>query len=141
MGNNFIKGNNYIVNNLNKKLEIHTKGISDNYCFVLCHDDNTIEPHVGKFVYTRNQVKSEVLAIIKALEYIDFVNIKPDPIYIYTSSSEAIRYIDECVYNRNNVNDRNEISKILFLLSDKNVKFFYSLENIANGYISDIFHV
>lgn len=109
------------------KLEIYTKGVFDKYCFVL-NKDEILEPHIGKIIYM-GDTRSEVLAIIKALEYLDFIKIKPDPIFIYTCQ-KAIDFINNCIYERKN------FQNILLLISDKNVKFFSCEKNIASEYIS-----
>lgn len=118
------------INNDNvNKLEIYTKGILFDYCFVL--DDNiNLEPHVGKIPYL-GDTKAEVLAIVKALEYLESFQIKHDPIHIYTCKN-AIDFINGCIYERKN--DK-LTQNILLLISNKNVKFFDCKNNIANGYI------
>lgn len=132
--NIFKMGNN--INKIQKieNIEIHTKGFCDNYCFVLVTNYDDLEPHNGEITYTKNNVISEVYAIVKALEYLNFIQIRYDLIRICTSSQGAIDFIEDCIYNKRH--DK-LVQKILLLLSDKNVKFLHvnSDQNYTKNFI------
>lgn len=123
-------------NKINKiqKLDIHTRGIYNNYCYVFITDYNFLEPHIGEIIYIKNDIISEVHTIVEALEYLNFIQIKYDPIHIYTSNQEAIDFMHECI---NNKEHDKLVQKISLLLSDKNIKFFYVNydQNHANSFL------
>lgn len=115
-----------------ESLDIHTRGVNGKYCFVLVTDYDNLEPHIGELNYTKD---SEIHAIVKALEYIDFIKIQYNPIRIYTSSQAAIEFIQECIYNKRK--DR-LVQKILLLLSNKDIRFLHINfeENQGNAFIN-----
>ena len=112
-----------------KNVDVYTKGENGKCKFVYSYN-NILEPHTRK-IEMANKIDSEILAIIKALETLDGKkeNVK---INVYSSCQEAITYINNSIFYRNE-NDINS-SKILLLTSDKIVNF-YKLDKQNNIFI------
>jgi len=102
-----------------KEVDVYTKGTSGKCNFVLSYDD-MLEPHVRKLDYY-DDFKSEVLAIIIALDYLEKRDF--NKINVYSESEKAVNYIYDCIFYRNK--DDFMLKKILYLVSNKSIKFYY----------------
>ena len=89
-----------------------------------------LEPHFRKISHA-SDLNSELLAIIKSLEYIDkreFNKIK-----IYSESRETIDYINQYIYINQSILSRNKkLKNLLYLISDKCVNFYFKELNENN---------
>jgi hypothetical protein len=90
-------------------VDIYVKvtGFSYEYSF---HYDNLVEPHCGKLESFNN----EILAIIRALEYLPALGIDFQEIVLHTSPS-SISYISDALYHRSD-------NLILLHFADKNIR-------------------
>ena len=120
MGNTNIKEENLDVRI--KEVDVYVKGNLGKCAFVLSYDD-MLEPHFRR-ISLYNQLNSELFSIIKCLEHLDKTDF--NKINVFSESREVIDYIKEYIYiNRSNLSRNKNLKTLLYLTSDKIVKFYY----------------
>ena len=110
-----------------KEIDVYTKGKNGNCRFVLSYND-ILEPHIRRIDYY-DDFKSDILAIIAALEYLETKDF--NKINVYSESKESIEYIYDCIFHRNK--DSFMSTSILYLISNKSIKFYH--KDLKNNFI------